>query len=100
LAQSAQNETKETIMKKSLFAFALSLCLAAPALAEETAQAPAATDAAKPAKGHKKAKADPGTPVAEKAGDAPKDAAPKDEAKPAKAAKKGKAKKAEEKKPE
>jgi hypothetical protein len=30
-------------MTKTLFAFALSLCLAAPALAEETTAAPAAT---------------------------------------------------------
>jgi hypothetical protein len=81
-------------MKKSLFAFALSLCLVAPALAEETAQAPAATDSAKPAKKAKPVKADPGTPVA--AADAKADA-PKDEAKPAKG-KKGKPKKTEEKK--
>jgi hypothetical protein len=86
--------TMKTLSK--LVLFALPLLLAAPVMAEETAAAPAATDAAKPAPAKKgaKAKKDPGSPEAP-AGDAAKAEGEKKEGDAAKPAKKGKAKKAE-----
>ena len=84
----------KTLSKLAIFA--LPLFLAAPVMAEETAAAPAATDAAKPApaKG-KKAKKDPGSPEAPAADAAKAEGGEKKEGDAAKPAKKGKAKKAE-----
>jgi len=86
----ALKNIKEITMKKTLFAFALSLALVSPALAEDTTQAPAASDASKPAHKAKKAKTpgSPETPAAAPAADAKDgDKAAASDAKPAKKSK-------------